>query len=76
MSFSRPIQWYHSHIDPIWPDGTFNNSSENFHRIHRKTTKVASEPSVSGAKKISASPRENQIESRESLFKMIKLVLK
>jgi hypothetical protein len=22
MSFSRPIQWYHSHSDPIWPDGT------------------------------------------------------
>jgi hypothetical protein len=24
MSFSRPIQWYHSHADPIWPDGIFN----------------------------------------------------
>jgi hypothetical protein len=24
MSFSRPFQWYHSHADPIWPDGTFN----------------------------------------------------
>ncbi len=24
MSFSRPIQWYHSHADSIWPDGTFN----------------------------------------------------
>ncbi len=24
MAFSRPIQWYHSHADPIWPDGTFN----------------------------------------------------
>ncbi len=23
MSFSRPIQWYHSHADPIWPGGTF-----------------------------------------------------
>jgi hypothetical protein len=23
MSFSRPIQRYHSHADPIWPDGTF-----------------------------------------------------
>jgi hypothetical protein len=22
MSFSRPNQWYHSHVDPIWPDGT------------------------------------------------------
>jgi hypothetical protein len=25
MSFSRPIQWYHSHADPIWPDGDFND---------------------------------------------------
>ncbi len=25
MSFSRPIQWYHSHADPIWPDGTFKS---------------------------------------------------
>jgi hypothetical protein len=23
VSFSRPIQCYHSHADPIWPDGTF-----------------------------------------------------
>ena len=23
MCFLRPIQWYHSHADPIWPDGTF-----------------------------------------------------
>ncbi len=23
MSFSRPIQWYHSLADPIWPDSTF-----------------------------------------------------
>ncbi len=23
MSFSRPIQWYHSHGDSIGPDGTF-----------------------------------------------------
>ena len=23
MSFSMPIQWHHSHEDPIWPDGTF-----------------------------------------------------
>ncbi len=28
MFFSSPIQWYHSHADPIWPDGTFNNSWE------------------------------------------------
>ncbi len=24
MSFSMHIQWFHSHEDPIWPDGTFN----------------------------------------------------
>ncbi len=24
MTFLRPIQWYHSHADPVWPDGTFN----------------------------------------------------
>ncbi len=24
MSFSRPFQWYHSHANLIWPDGTFN----------------------------------------------------
>ncbi len=25
MSFSRPIQWYHSHVDLMWPNGgTFN----------------------------------------------------
>ncbi len=24
MFFSRSIQWYHSHADPIWPDNTFN----------------------------------------------------
>ncbi len=39
MSFSRPIKWYHSHADPIWPDGTFNiayndiDSSESEVRI-------------------------------------------
>ncbi len=26
MSFSRPIQWHHSHADPIWPDGTFKTA--------------------------------------------------
>jgi hypothetical protein len=24
MSFSRPIQWYLRHVDPSWPEGTFN----------------------------------------------------
>jgi hypothetical protein len=29
MSFSRPIQWqwYHSHADLIWPDGSFKASA-------------------------------------------------
>jgi hypothetical protein len=26
MSFSRPIQWYHSYTDPIWPDSTFKST--------------------------------------------------
>ncbi len=26
MSFSRAFQWYHSHLDPIWPDGIFKTS--------------------------------------------------
>jgi hypothetical protein len=26
MNFSRPIQWYHSHADPIWPDSTFKDA--------------------------------------------------
>jgi hypothetical protein len=28
MSFPRPIKWFHSHADPIWPDGTFNKSAK------------------------------------------------
>ncbi len=24
MSFYWAFQWYHSHADPIWTDGTFN----------------------------------------------------
>ncbi len=27
MSFSRPIQWYHSHADPIWPTVPLNLQS-------------------------------------------------
>jgi hypothetical protein len=26
MSFSRPIQWYLSHLDPIWPNVTINKT--------------------------------------------------
>ena len=33
MSFSRPIQWYHSHADQIWPDSTFKANVENCIRI-------------------------------------------
>ncbi len=39
MSFSRPFQWYHSHADPIWPDGTFkqigNKLTINQHSLRR-----------------------------------------
>jgi hypothetical protein len=37
MSFSRPIQWYHSHVDTIWPDGTGTFKFEmklTFHHKH------------------------------------------
>jgi hypothetical protein len=34
MSFSRLIQWYHSHVDPIWPDGTFKHWQDDQHEIH------------------------------------------
>ncbi len=27
MSFSRPVQRYHSYADPIWPDGTYKNKT-------------------------------------------------
>ncbi len=26
MFFSKPIQWYHSHADKIWLDGTFKGA--------------------------------------------------
>jgi hypothetical protein len=26
ISFSRPIQWYHSYADPIWLGGTFKGN--------------------------------------------------
>ncbi len=30
MSFSMPIQWFDSHADPIWPDGTFKERPIKF----------------------------------------------
>ncbi len=33
MSFSRAFQWYNSHLDPIWPDGTFKDMSYLFFPI-------------------------------------------
>ncbi len=30
MTFLRPIQWGHSHADPIWPDGTFKKKTYSF----------------------------------------------
>jgi hypothetical protein len=29
MSFTRPIQWDHSHVDPIWFDGTFKKHEKD-----------------------------------------------
>jgi len=29
MSFSRAFQSYHSHLDPIWPDGTFKQKGKH-----------------------------------------------
>ncbi len=39
MSFSRAIQWYHSHADPIWPDGTFKPAQE-WEQLSRKQAKL------------------------------------
>ncbi len=33
MSFSRAFQWYHSHLDPIWPDGTFKEYPHFFQKM-------------------------------------------
>ncbi len=33
MSFSRAFQWYHSHLDPIWPDGTFKGNHLKFEAV-------------------------------------------
>ncbi len=33
MSFSRSIQWYHTHADPIWPDGTFKERQNKIRYI-------------------------------------------
>ncbi len=35
MFFSRPFQWYHSHVDLIWPDGTFKGH-DNLLRLFPK----------------------------------------
>ncbi len=35
MSFSRAFQWYHSHLDPIWPDGTFKLLLHSLHYTGR-----------------------------------------
>jgi hypothetical protein len=29
MSLSRPSPWYHSHVDPIGPDGTFKERKKS-----------------------------------------------
>ncbi len=33
MCFLRPIQWYHSHADPIWPDSTFNTNDKLWNKF-------------------------------------------
>ncbi len=30
MSFSMPLQWFDSHADTIWPEGTFNERPIKF----------------------------------------------
>ncbi len=35
MSFSRPIQWYHSYVDPIWRDSTFKYKMKKTNPIDR-----------------------------------------
>ncbi len=34
MSFSRLIQWYNSHADTIWPDGTFKTNFLNYQYMY------------------------------------------
>ncbi len=34
MSFQSASQWYHSHADPIWPDGTFKEPKNRFQGIN------------------------------------------
>ncbi len=46
MSFSRPFQWYQSHAEPFWPDGTFkgkiNPHVEAFFSCHLSASTVCS----------------------------------
>ncbi len=44
MSFSRAFQWYHSHLDPIWPDGTFKTGLRNVNNAKRILISWAQEP--------------------------------
>ncbi len=69
MSFSRAFQWYHSHLDPIWPDGTFKktfaydtiakNSLYTFCLYLRLSTEIPSSPTTSFP--LSASPVSSSI---------------
>jgi hypothetical protein len=36
MSFKRAFQWYHSHADPIWPDGTSNGTNNHLGRTDQQ----------------------------------------
>ncbi len=35
MYSSRPTLWYHSHVDPIWPDDTFKDTYCNSHKLFK-----------------------------------------
>ncbi len=36
MAFSRPFQWYHSHADPLVPDGIFKGTVSQTRYIFAK----------------------------------------
>ncbi len=65
MSFSRPIQWYHSYADPIWPDGTFNEPQIFVGNVWALCVCVC----VTMRKCISSA--ENMIREREAVFSTV-----
>ncbi len=45
MSISRPIQWYHSHAVPIWPDGRKSMGSSYIFSV-RKIYRYGNVPGI------------------------------